>query len=274
MANINHEDAIMKTGFEYFRDSILKMLGVESKFVDIGPTELVELTITKLYMDFTFYTADDYFAHFEFQTTDKKEVDLRRFRAYEAVLSHKQGKDVRTYVIYSGGMTDAATELKCGFGVYRVKPIYLNAKDADEILARLYGKQKNGETLSDEDIVQLSLTPVMCAAERRKEMIARALRIVKKENVESSEKAMAILYTFADKFLVGKDLDDIREVFHMTRLGQMIFDDGAEKGKETGKKQMNQLMRRLLDDHRQEDLLRCTEDMDFCNQLLKEYGIE
>lgn len=37
-------------------------------------------------------------------STDKKEADLRRFRAYEAVFSHQQGKDVITYVIYSGGV--------------------------------------------------------------------------------------------------------------------------------------------------------------------------
>lgn len=49
---------------------------------------------------------DDTFIHFEFQTTDKGVIDLRRFRAYESLLSHQTGKDVVTYVIYSGNIKD------------------------------------------------------------------------------------------------------------------------------------------------------------------------
>ena len=54
MANTKHEDAILKMGFDYFRDTILKTLGIDYEFVETGATELVELTIHSLYMDFTF----------------------------------------------------------------------------------------------------------------------------------------------------------------------------------------------------------------------------
>ena len=87
MSNIKHEDAIMKMGFRYFRDQILKMLGIDYDYVDIGPTELVELTIHSMFMDFTFLTTEDFYIHVEFQTTDSGEDDLRRFHAYEAVLN-------------------------------------------------------------------------------------------------------------------------------------------------------------------------------------------
>ena len=78
---------IMKMGFRYFRDQILKMLGIDYDYVDIGPTELVELTIHSMFMDFTFLTTEDFYIHVEFQTTDSGEDDLRRFHAYEAVLN-------------------------------------------------------------------------------------------------------------------------------------------------------------------------------------------
>ena len=228
MSNSNHEDAIMKMGFEYFRDSLLKTLGVPYEFVDVSQTELVELTITKLYMDFTFLTTEDKYVHFEFQTTDKKEADLRRFRAYEAVFSHRQGKDVITYVIYSGGITNTVTEMNCGINVYRVHAIYLKEKDAEEVFDRLRKKQQNCEKLTEEDFAQLSLTPLMCGNDQKKTMIKNALQIARQSQTIAAEKTMAILYTLADKFLEGKDLDDIKEVFYMTRLGQMIFDDGVE----------------------------------------------
>lgn len=113
MGNSKHEDAIMKMGFHYFRDTILKLLGIDHNYVDIGPTELVELTIHSLYMDFTFLTISGTYVHIEFQTTDGGTKDLRRFHAYEAVLAHESGKNVITYVIYSGGIKKTKTELEC-----------------------------------------------------------------------------------------------------------------------------------------------------------------
>lgn len=50
MANTKHEDAILKMGFDYFRDTILKILGINYDFVESGITELVELTIHSLYI--------------------------------------------------------------------------------------------------------------------------------------------------------------------------------------------------------------------------------
>ena len=39
-----------------------------------------------------------------------------------------------------------------------------------------------------------------------------------------------MLYTLADKFLDRAELDEIKEVMRMTRLGQMLMDEGMEKG--------------------------------------------
>ena len=218
MANTKHEDAIMKMGFGYFRDSILKSLGIDYEFVADEPTELIELQIHSMYMDFTFMTTDGFYVHFEFQTTETERADLQRFEAYEAVTAHKTGKTVLTYVIYSGEITNAKTELDCGFYTYKVAPI--------------------------------------------------------QENTVTSEKTIAILYTLADKFLEGIDLQEIREVVLLTRLGQMIYDDGIEKGMEKGMDRMSLLTSRLLKENRLDDLQKAVEDKKYCEQLLKEYGIE
>ena len=72
----------------------------------------------------------------------------------------------------------------------------------------------------------------------------------------------------------------------MTRIGQMIYDDGVEKGRAEGRAEgrqegldrgmdrMSVLTARLLKEKRLDDLQRATEDKVFCEQLLKEYGIE
>ena len=63
-------------------------------------------------------------------------------------INHKYivvGKKVITYVIYSGGITNVKSELDCGLYTYRVQPIYLKNKNADEVFRKLKQKQDNGE---------------------------------------------------------------------------------------------------------------------------------
>ena len=48
-----------------------------------------------------------------------------------------------------------------------------------------------------------------------------------KPNIElNAEKTTAMLYTLTDKFLDRTELDEIKEVMRMTRLGQMLMDEG------------------------------------------------
>ena len=50
-----------------------------------------------------------------------------------------------------------------------------------------------------------------------------------KPNIElNAEKTTAMLYTLADKFLDRTELDEIKEVIRMTRLEQMLMDEGME----------------------------------------------
>lgn len=279
MGNSKHEDAIMKMGFHYFRDTILKLLGIDYNYVDIGPTELVELTIHSLYMDFTFLTTSGTYVHIEFQTTDGGTKDLRRFHAYEAVLAHESGKNVITYVIYSGGIKKTKTELDCGAYTYRIMPIYMTTRDAEEVFRRLLDKKERGEEFTEQDYAELSLTPLMSSSLSRKETLKEALLLAKTGDSVTAQKSIAILYTLADKFLDNCDLEEIREVTAMTRLGQMLYDDGFKKGEEKGfesgcqseRENMTKLTRILLEENRLEDLKRATEDKEFLEQLMREY---
>lgn len=274
MANTKHEDAIMKMGFDYFRDTILKSLGIDYEFVNLGPTELIELTIHSLYMDFTFLTKEGFYIHIEFQTTGKGENDLRRFLAYDAVYSHKTGKNVITYVIYSGGIKSVKTELNMGLFTYRIQPIYLKDRNADEVFEKIRQKQEDGTELTEEDYASLSLTPLMSGNMKIKEKIKEAVILSKKKRGLTAEKTMAMLYTLADKFLDSKDLDEIKEVISMTRLGQMLLDEGMEKGMKKGMEQGLLLSKKLLEENRTEDLDKAMKDENYMKKLLEELNIK
>lgn len=230
-------------------------------------------------MDFTFLTTFGTYVHIEFQTTDGGTKDLRRFHAYEAVLAHESGKNVITYVIYSGGIKKTKTELDCGAYTYRIMPIYMTTRDAEEVFRRLLDKKERGEEFTEQDYAELSLTPLMSSSLSRKETLKEALLLAKTGDSVTAQKSIAILYTLADKFLDNCDLEEIREVTAMTRLGQMLYDDGFKKGEEKGfesgcqseRENMTKLTRILLEENRLEDLKRATEDKEFLEQLMREY---
>ena len=274
-----HEDAVMKMGFDYFRDTILKTLNIHYEFVDSKPTEAIEIHIDNLYMDYNFLTTEDVIIHIEFQTTeDHVTDDLMRFHVYEAILMRKEKKKVITYVIYSGGIKKVKTKLDCGIYTYQVNPVYLTGHDADEIFQSVKAKIEAGEPLSEDDFANLTLTPLMTSKMCRKDVIKEAIQIVKQEKQLTAEKTMAMLYTLADKFLSAGELNEIKEVLEMTRLGQMLSDDGVkkgmERGREEGQKQLTELMNKLIEADRLDDLKKVAKDKEFKEQLLKEFGIE
>ena len=270
-----HEDAVMKMGFDYFRDTILKTLNIHYEFIDSKPTEAIEIHIDNLYMDYNFLTTEDVIVHIEFQTTeDHVTDDLMRFHVYEAILMRKEKKKVITYVIYSGGIKKVKTKLDCGIYTYQVNPVYLTGHDVDEIFQSVKAKIEAGEPLSEDDFANLTLTPLMTSKMCRKDVIKEAIQIVKQEKQLTAEKTIAMLYTLADKFLSAGELNEIKEVLAMTRLGQMLYDDGMKKGMEKKENQLTELTARLLEENRLDDLRRSTEDKEFKEQLLKEFGIE
>ena len=64
----------------------------------------------------------------------------------------------------------------------------------------------------------------------------------------------------------------------MTRLGQMLYDDGLKEGFSKGREQEARrnaaLTARLLEENRLEDFKKTTEDKDYREQLMKEFGID
>ncbi len=112
-----------------------------------------------------------------------------------------------------------------------------------------------------------------------------------------------MLYAFAEKFMENPDdLETLREVMRMTRLGQMLFDvgwdqgrdkghregleEGRKEGREEGLKEglkedlkegqvlINRLNMKLIMDNRIDDLKKSLSDHDFQQVLLSEYNIE
>ncbi len=232
MRSTNYEDMIMKRAMDIFAEDGLKFFGIDKKVKDTGSTEIVVLEIKNMFMDYTFLMEDDTYIHFEFQTTNKGVTDLRRFRTYESLLNMQTGKDVVTYVVYSGDIKNPLSGYESGINSYRVNAISMANKDGDKIFNDIINKMKSGEELSKQDIIALTFTPIMGGKLSKGDKIVNAIRVVKDIDKDYRYDVESILYAFANKFLSGKDLEKVREEIKMTELGKSLIEEGKSEGKQ------------------------------------------
>ena len=192
-----------------------------------------------MYQDFNYISGSGNWIHLEFESDSVTKEDLRRFREYEAATSRSFNVAVITYVICTSGVKQLLSKLTEGINSYQVKVIRLKNKDADRVIELLEEKQKRGKTLDKADLVPLLLTPLMSGKLEIVDRIIKSLHILREASSSVTEmeleKMQAVLYALADKFLQEQELDRVKEMIAMTKLGEMLLKDGMERGLADGK---------------------------------------
>ena len=119
----------------------------------------------------------------------------------------------------------------------------------------------------------------------QKERILQSMEILR--NAETTftkndiRKMEAILYIFAVKFLDDTELKSIKEAIAMTKLGQMIWNDALEKGREEGEQiglkrgaeRYSRLILILSKENRNDLIIKMASDPEYREELYKQYGI-
>lgn len=146
--------------------------------------------------------------------------------------------EVITYVICSSKVKYPRTILKEGINVYQVKVVRLKGKNSDQLFKRLKENVEQGMKPTKADLVSLLLTPLMSGSLRIEERIIKSLNILQNSRELITEveleKMQAVLYTLADKFLNETELSRVKEMIAMTKLGEMLVEDGIKRGIERG----------------------------------------
>ena len=236
--NFHQEDLALKTAAQFFGGELLPLLGVKGVIKYIAPTEAVKLESRQMFQDFNYAMEDGSWVHLEFESDSITKEDLKRFREYEAATSRIHHVEVITYVICSSKVKHPRTVLKEGINVYLVKVVRLKGKDSDQLFKRLKENAEQGLKPSKADLVSLLLTPLMSGSLKIDERIVISLNILQnsKELITEMEleKMQAVLYTLADKFLNETELSRVKEMIAMTKLGEMLVEDGIKRGIERG----------------------------------------
>ena len=285
------EDLALKSAAAYFGDELIHWLGIRERVLRSVPTEMVELETRHMYEDFLYEMENGMYYHFEFESDSISEDDLKRFREYEASTSRIYNAPVITYVICSSGVKKLRDRITEGINIYRVQLIRLKDENADKQLE--YLSQNPKKTLAREDIIPLFFSPLMGGRSKQKERILQCMEILKRAETIFSKndirKMEAILYVFAVKFLDDNELESIKEAVAMTKLGQMIWNDALEKGREEGEKiglkrgeqiglergaeRYSRLILILSKENRNDLIIKMASDPEYREELYKQYGI-
>ena len=266
------EDRALKAAAQFMGKELVPFLGVKCAIKRVAPTEQIYLQTEAFSEDFNYELLEGGLLHLEFESDVITKEDLRRFRVYEALLSYQYKTAVTTCVICTAAAKNIPNELKEGINSYRVQIVRLKNWNADEIISALEVKQRN-MSLEREELLRLILTPLMGGKMPQPERIRRSFQLLREEQKirKTSElsQMQAVLYALAEKFLSVGEMQKIKEEIHMTRLGQMIFDDGLEEGEN----RVNRLISCLLEQDRIDDIKRAVEDRDYQKKLFVEMGI-
>ena len=227
------EDAVLKTMMQFFSEELFPYFNIEGEIDHIGPTETIHLELKKFYEDFNFVMKDGSWIHFEFQSSNNKPIDnLKRFRCYEALASYQHNIDVHTYVLYSGTIEHPVTEFTSGINTYRIHPIIMKGHRAEEVFDNITEKLNHSIPLKKEDLVPLTLCPLMSGDIPQKERIKQAIQIIHQQEstIPDTNKLEAVIYAMASKFLDNTEFNEIKEAVKMTELGLFIYNDGIADG--------------------------------------------
>lgn len=232
------EDRALKEAARFMGEELLPLLGVEGSVKRVSPTEAVFLEVGDYLADFNYEMEDGTWKHLEFESDSLSAEDLRRFRAYEAVISYKYNVEVTTYVLCTSKVRVLKSSLTQGVNTYHVKVLRMKDYNADDIIPDLEKKQSAGERLKREELLNVLLTSLMDGEMSQSVRITRSLGILKREQ-EYVEKGrmvpmQSVLYALAMKVLTTEEIKQIKEMMTMTLLGQMLMEDGIEKGLEKG----------------------------------------
>ena len=226
---------LQKHASALFRNASLEFYGVKSaRIKELISVELPVIEVSKSAMDFVFLLEDDTYLHFEFQTAHSKQ-DLIRFAHYDLRLFERDGRDVQTVIIYSADVKRPPDGLRIGSLTYAPDVIMMGDYDGKATYAALSEKIRSGGELTDIDIMNLCLLPLMRNDMPRGELAVNSIRLaLTVEDKAKRDACVASAVAFSERFLSEAEESKIEELLRMSNILVRYLAEKVEQGIEGG----------------------------------------
>lgn len=181
----NPLDKALKIHSEKFVNHLLKLLGYAETIKFMCPNELI-VKNNEYEADFVGYSSKNEIKNIEFQSTKLSKKDTSRFTKYAIILNDKYNLDVRTMVISTKETEKKEIEHRIGpKSKHTITVETLKRFDGDDILKKI--KAKENKKLTEEDIANLSLVPLMKTKDPTDKTILKVCKLTNKLNISQQD---------------------------------------------------------------------------------------
>lgn len=239
-----NKDITSKLMAETLKGKSLAAFGLpELKIVDILPTNLPVIESNELRLDNLFLLSDGSLAIIDYESSFSRENFVKYLNYIARVIRRfairrelKDLNQLKMVVIYTADVERAEERYDLGGLILVVESAYLIHLDGSQIYDRLKNKIDAGEKLTEEELMELMILPLTVKGKKRKqETIEKAVNLGKRlPDREGQLKVIAGILTFTDKVIDRAYAKKLEEEMQMTLVGQMLMEEGYQRGKEKG----------------------------------------
>ena len=239
-----NKDITSKLMAETLKGKSLAAFGLpELKIVDILPTNLPVIESNELRLDNLFLLSDGSLAIIDYESSFSRENFVKYLNYIARVIRRfavrrelKDLKQLKMVVIYTADVERAEERYDLGGLILIVESAYLIHLDGSQIYDRLKHKIDAGEKLAEEELMELMILPLTVKGKKLKqETIEKAVTLGKRlPDREGQLKVIAGILTFTDKVIDRAYAKKLEEEMQMTLVGQMLMDEGYQRGMEKG----------------------------------------
>jgi len=220
-------DVIQKHANALFKDATLDFYGIKTAPIKelINP-ELPTVEVSSGAADIVFLLEDDTYLHFAFETGHNSMGAMLKCAGYDLRLFERDKRLIHSVVIYTKDVKNKPTGFEIGSLVYNPGVILMNDYDGNAIYTALEVKIKAGQDLTDVDMLNLVLLPLMNHTIPRRELAANSIMLAQTIADPTKRNAcIAAAFAFACKYLDETDINELLEVLKMTDIGTLLVMD-------------------------------------------------
>ena len=237
-----NKDIEFKILSETFKERSFAAYGLDlPRIREVLPTNLPVVAANEMRMDNLFLLEDGTYAIVDYESKNRKEDRIKYVNYIGRVLErfyreHGKVPRIRMIVIYTGDVRQAEHTFNTGCVNLELEQGFTANLPAEEIYETVKGKLARGEELTEQELMQLIILPLAEAGREKKQERVRQVVGLAKQIADEAEQKLVLsgLLVSSDKFIDKEDAEGIRREIYMTKVGQLLFEEGMEHGIKRG----------------------------------------